>query len=496
MALTHISIRGAKEHNLRSVDLDLPRDQLIVVTGLSGSGKSSLAFDTIYAEGQRRYVESLSAYARQFLGQMEKPNVESIEGLPPTIAIEQRQAGHNPRSTVATTTEIYDHLRLLFARIGKPHCPECGQPVQAQSAQAMVDTIMSWPEGTRVQVLAPVVRGKKGEHKDLLARLMRDGFARVRVDGEVFPLQEVPPLDKNKKHIIEIVVDRIVVNPDSVSRLTDSVETALRESEGVLRLLSQESGAEEWRELTLSELAFCPDHPEADMAELEPRTFSFNSPYGACSACHGLGTEMDFDLKLIIQDPSLSLASGAITPWAKAFGPWRKWYDRKLRRICGKLGIDMRASWRDLPEREQQALLNGTEGLGYGRDRFEGVLPGLMSQFRNSESDNVKARIMHYMSEHDCRSCHGGRLRPFALAVTVGESNIDAISRMTIGDAHDWISSLKLSKTDMHIGEAVLKEVRSRLGFMRDVGIGYLSLDRKSGTLSGGEAQRIKLSKE
>jgi len=495
MALTHISIRGAREHNLKGVDIDLPRDKLIVVTGLSGSGKSSLAFDTIYAEGQRRYVESLSAYARQFLGQMEKPNVESIEGLPPTIAIEQRQAGHNPRSTVATTTEIYDHLRLLFARVGRAHCPVCARPVRAQSAQAMVDTVLAWPEGTRVMVMAPVVRGKKGEHKDLIARLMRDGFARARVNGEIHQIQELPALDKNKKHDIDVVVDRLVVGPDAEnrSRLNDSVETSLKESGGLVTFSRERDG--KWEDLALSEHAFCPDHPEADMAELEPRTFSFNSPYGACQTCHGLGTEMDFDLRLVIQDDSLTLSQGAITPWAKAFGPWRKWYRRKLAKACSTLGIDMHTPWRSMAQADRDVLLRGTAKFPRGRALFEGVLPDMMKSFESSESDTVKARIMHYMSERACSACNGGRLRPFALAVRIGTKNINEVATLNIGAAREWVRGLNATLTpeEIKIGEAVVREIGARLGFMCDVGISYLTLDRKSGSLSGGEAQRIKL---
>ncbi|NUQ34008.1 MAG: excinuclease ABC subunit UvrA [Planctomycetaceae bacterium] len=521
MALTHITIRGAREHNLKGVNLDIPRDKLVVFTGLSGSGKSSLAFDTIYAEGQRRYVESLSAYARQFLGQMEKPNVELIEGLPPTIAIEQRQAGHNPRSTVATTTEIYDHLRLLFARVGRAHCPECGKPVRAQSAQSMVETMLSWPTDTKLMVLAPVIRGKKGEHRELIARYMRDGFVRARVDDVLYELPQVPELDKQKKHTIEIVVDRVVLREGIQSRLTDSVETALRESGGVLTVLhdkSPESGVRsaeskkgeerrdagekekgqktadgEWFITNFSQFASCPDHPSADMAELEPRTFSFNSPYGACPKCHGLGTEMDFDLKLVVQDQSLSLNNGAITPWAKAFGPFRKWYRRRLAKACSALDIDMNVPWRDLPEADRNVLLHGTTAHPRGRAKFEGVLPGMMSHFQNTESDAMKARIMHYMSEHDCQGCHGGRLRPFSMAVTVGGKRIHEVSTLTISAARAWIEALKLNKEETRIAEAVVREIKSRLGFMEDVGIGYLTLDRKAGTLSGGEAQRIKL---
>jgi len=492
MALTHISVRGAREHNLKNVDIDLPRDQLIVVTGLSGSGKSSLAFDTIYAEGQRRYVESLSAYARQFLGQMEKPNVESIEGLPPTIAIEQRQAGHNPRSTVATTTEIYDHLRLLYARIGHAHCPICNRRVQGQSAQAMVDTIMTWDESTKCMVMAPVVRGKKGEHKELIARYMREGYVRARVDGEVYPIAEIPDLDKKFKHNIELIIDRIVVRKGEESRINDSVETALRESGGLL-VVSRQNAEGEWEDMSFSQHASCPDHPEADMAELEPRTFSFNSPFGACPTCTGLGTEMDFDMRLVIQDDALTLAEGAITPWAKAFGPWRKWYARRLTRACKSLDISMHTPWREMSKDDRNVLLKGTEEHPRGRAKFDGVLPFMMHQFKNSESDNVKSRIMHYMSEMDCTACHGGRLRPFAMAVTVGKANIADIARMNIKDAKSWVNSLSLTKEENKIAEAVLREIRARLGFMVDVGIGYLTLDRKSGTLSGGEAQRIRL---
>ncbi len=491
MALTHIKVRGAKEHNLKNIDVTLPRDKLIVVTGLSGSGKSSLAFDTIYAEGQRRYVESLSAYARQFLGQMEKPNVESIEGLGPTIAIEQRQAGHNPRSTVATTTEIYDHLRLLFARVGQAFCPVCGDPVQAQSAQQMVETLMTWPEGSRCLIMAPVIQGKKGEHKELLARYMREGYVRCRINGKVYQFQEVPELEKNKKHTIELVLDRVVIKKGIESRLIDSVETALEESHGLLHVWREIDGKSS--EHVFSQKAFCPKHPEADMADMEPRTFSFNSPYGACPECHGLGTEVRFDLDLVIQDPSLSLAQGAITPWAKSFGPLRKWYMKRLRKAANSLDLPFKTPWKDLSAEEQGVLLHGTKQFPRGKARFEGILAGLMNQFRSTESDSVKTRLMQYMNEQECRACDGGRLRPFSRAVKVGGKAIQEVGLLTITQAYQWIQDLQLDKQRKQIAEVVVKEIQSRLKFMADVGIGYLNLNRKSGTLSGGEAQRIRL---
>ncbi len=495
MALTHITVRGAHEHNLKHVNVSMPRDKLVVVTGLSGSGKSSLAFDTIYAEGQRRYVESLSAYARQFLGRMQKPAVESIEGLPPTIAIEQRQAGHNPRSTVATTTEIYDYLRLLYARIGTPRCPECSREVSRQSAEQMVDTVMQWPKDSRCMVLAPVVRGRKGEHRDVFGKVMRDGFVRARLNGEVI---EVGPktqiADKNKKHDIDVVIDRIVLETDARSRLNEAIEVALHLADG-LCIVSREN-AGKWEDTTFSAKMYCPDHPDAQMGELEPRLFSFNAPQGACQTCHGLGIHTELDPRLVVPDPDKSLNDGAIQGWNK---PGESgWYRRALRKHGGRMGIRADVPWRKLSESQQQTILYGEPGTdgkwGWRGSRgFPGVIPDLMRRFSTSPSETVKQWVMKFMSEKECPVCHGSRLNPFASAVTVADKRISDVSCMNVKDAQDWIGGVKLSKEKAQIAYEVLREIRSRLGFMVDVGIGYLTLDRKSGTLSGGEAQRIRL---
>jgi excinuclease ABC subunit A len=497
MALTHISVRGAHEHNLKHIDVEMPRDKLIVVTGLSGSGKSSLAFDTIYAEGQRRYVESLSAYARQFLGRMQKPAVESIEGLPPTIAIEQRQAGHNPRSTVATTTEIYDYLRLLYARVGTPRCPVCGREVSAQSAEQMVDTVMEWPEGTRLMVMAPVVRGRKGEHRDVFARVMRDGFVRARLDGEIIEVgPKTQAKDKHKKHDIDVVIDRIVINDEARSRLNEAIEMALTLSDGFVIVTRQQPGDEDWQNHTFNAKMFCPDHPEAEMGELEPRLFSFNSPQGACKTCHGLGIHTELDPKLVVPDEDKTLEEGAIAGWAK---PGESgWYKRALRKFAKRAGFSMNVKWRNLSASERELILHGEPGTdgtwGWrGRKGFPGVIPDLLKRFEHSESEKVKQWAMKFMVERECPACHGSRLNPFASAVTVGGKHIQDIARMNVQDARQWVNTLKLGREKKLIAREILREIGSRLGFMADVGIGYLTLDRKSGTLSGGEAQRIRL---
>ncbi|MBX3475686.1 MAG: excinuclease ABC subunit UvrA [Planctomycetes bacterium] len=513
MPLTHITIRGAREHNLKGVNLELPRDQLIVITGLSGSGKSSLAFDTIYAEGQRRYIESLSAYARQFLGQMQKPDVEGIEGLPPTIAIEQRQAGHNPRSTVATTTEIYDYLRLLYARIGVPHCPICAREVTRQSAEQIVDTVMQWPESSKLMVLAPIVRGRKGEHRDVFLRVMKDGFVRARLDGEI---TEVGPktqcADKNKKHDIDVVVDRIVLDKDARSRLNEAIEVALKLADGLCVVAKQETGARSasegavgarsvsdgaaWHDHQFSARMFCPDHPEAEMGELEPRLFSFNSPWGACPKCTGLGIHTELDPKLIVPDPDKTLEQGALQGWNKPHEAF--WYKRALKKHCPRLGINLNTPFKKLPQNQQQVLLYGEPGTngkwGYKGSRgFPGVIPDLQHRFGNSQSDSVKQWVMGFMAERECPACHGSRLGPFASGVTVAGKGISEIARMNVRAAMRWINGMKLSAEHTVIAKAVVKEISARLGFMDNVGIGYLTLDRKSGTLSGGEAQRIRL---
>jgi excinuclease ABC subunit A len=533
MALTHISVRSAHEHNLKHINVDMPRDSLIVVTGLSGSGKSSLAFDTIYAEGQRRYVESLSAYARQFLGRIQKPAVESIEGLPPTIAIEQRQAGHNPRSTVATTTEIYDYLRLLFARVGTPRCPVCSREVSAQSAEQMVDTIMEWPADTRLMVLAPVVRGRKGEHRDVFAKVMRDGFVRARLDGEIIEVgPKTQAADKHKKHDIDVVIDRIVINAEARSRLNEAIEVALQLADGFVVVTRQQPGEDAWQDQTFNAKMFCPDHPEAEMGELEPRLFSFNAPQGACGTCHGLGIHTELDLNLLVPDPDKSLEDGAIAGWNKPGEAG--WYKRALKKHAKRMGIAPHKPWRKLSADQRELILSGEPGTNgswgwRGRGGFPGVIPDMLKRFQNSESDSVKQWVMKFMVERECPACHGSRLNPFASAVTVGNAHIHIASAVTVGNAHihnitrmnvqeaqNWIQSLTpnpgpkpgpkgpggskqrkspptLTQEKQHIAQEVLREIGSRLGFMADVGIGYLTLDRKSGTLSGGEAQRIRL---
>jgi excinuclease ABC subunit A len=523
MALTHITVRGAHEHNLKHIDVDMPRDALVVVTGLSGSGKSSLAFDTIYAEGQRRYVESLSAYARQFLGRMQKPAVESIEGLPPTIAIEQRQAGSNPRSTVATTTEIYDYLRLLYARAGTPHCPVCAREVTSQSAEQIVDTLMEWPEGTKLMVLAPVVRGRKGEHRDVFAKIMREGFVRARLNGEVI---EVGPKtqtdDKHKKYDIDVVIDRIVIDHDARSRLNEAVEVALQLADGLCVVtrqprpvreanVPQESRSDsrsgrgdgeavnetpKWQDHSFSAKMFCPDHPEAEMGELEPRLFSFNAPQGACKVCHGLGIHTELSEDALVPDKSKSIDDGAIAGWNRPGEAG--WYKRALRKHCKRLGVNVHKPWNELSASAQQLVLNGEPKTGgrwgwRGRGGFPGVIPDMLKRFESSESDSVKQWVMKFMHEKECPACNGSRLNPFASAVTVGGKRIHEISVMNVKDAKSWIGGMKLSREKKIIAKEVVREISSRLGFMVDVGIGYLTLDRKSGTLSGGEAQRIRL---
>ncbi|MCB9932356.1 MAG: excinuclease ABC subunit UvrA [Planctomycetes bacterium] len=517
MALTHITVRGASEHNLKNIDVDMPRDALVVVTGLSGSGKSSLAFDTIYAEGQRRYVESLSAYARQFLGRMQKPAVESIEGLPPTIAIEQRQAGSNPRSTVATTTEIYDYLRLLYARAGTPRCPVCSREVSSQSAEQIVDTVMEWPQGTRLMVLAPVVRGRKGEHRDVFAKVMRDGFVRARLNGQVI---EVGPKtqadDKHKKHDIEVVIDRIVIDNESRSRLNEAVEVALHLADGLCLVTRQEAAGgrqqtaenaespaaasrltpDAWQDHTFSAKMFCPEHPDAEMGELEPRLFSFNAPQGACKVCHGLGIHTELSEQALVPDHDKSIDDGAIAGWNKPGEAG--WYKRALRKHCKRLGVSVSTPWRKLSASAQQLVLRGEPGTNgrwgwRGRGGFPGVIPDMLKRFESSDSDSVKQWVMKFMHEKECPACGGSRLNPFASAVTVGGKRIHEISVMNVRDAKHWINNMELGREKALIAKEIIREISARLGFMVDVGIGYLTLDRKSGTLSGGEAQRIRL---
>ena len=488
----YINIIGAKEHNLKSVDVKIPRDEVVVITGLSGSGKSSLAFDTIYAEGQRKYVESLSAYARQFLERMQKPDVESIEGLPPTIAIEQRTSSHNPRSTVATTTEIYDYLRLLFARIGKPHCYICGEPIRPQNAQQIVDTLIEQPEGARVQICAPLIRGQKGQHLEVFRRVQREGFVRVRVDGQLYEVKDVPALDRKHVHSIEVVVDRLVVRPAIRPRLADSIEIALKLGEG-LALVLKEDKRGRWRESYYSEKYACLSHPEAAMPELSPRCFSFNSPYGACRSCDGLGTILEFDSELIVPDATVSLTEGAIEAWRGGGKRMNIFYNRLLRGFCREFDISPDTPFGKISADIRKILLYGSnDDTGYGVS-FEGVIPNLTRRFQNTDSEYVKTRLHKYLSEQPCQLCGGARLRPEALAVYVNGKNIHDITRMSVTQAQIFFQNLKLSAQDRQIARLILKEVRSRLDFMVNVGLDYLTLDRMSGTLSGGEAQRIRL---
>jgi len=497
-----IKITGASEHNLKNISLSIPRDKLVVITGISGSGKSSLAFDTIYAEGRRKYVESLSAYARQFLEQMQKPAVSDISGLPPTIAIEQRSASHNPRSTVATTTEIYDYFRLLFARAGRPHCWVCGKEITSQHSSQIVESILCRPEGTKVQICAPLVRGKKGEHKEVFANIQREGFVRVRVDGRIYDLRNVPDLNKRKKHDIAAVVDRLIIKDAVRIRLADSVETALKLADGILLALVQEikddkksGGNGEWEETIYSEKFACPKHPQASLEELSPRLFSFNSPYGACKSCDGLGTILEFDPDLIVPERSVSLENGAIDAWRKGGKRMNIFYNRLVKRFCRKMGIDKSMPFNEIPENYRTILMYGTTGEDekkYGVS-FEGVIPNLNRRWENTTSEYVKTRLTSYLSQHPCRSCEGARLRPEAVAVTIGGKSINQLTALSIDKAQSFFRKLKLDKERSVIAAAVLKEIKARLKFMYDVGLGYLTLDRMSSTLAGGEAQRIRL---
>jgi len=500
-----INITGAAEHNLKNISLSIPRDKLVVITGISGSGKSSLAFDTIYAEGRRKYVESLSAYARQFLEQMQKPAVADITGLPPTIAIEQRSASGNPRSTVATTTEIYDYFRLLFARVGRPHCWKCGKEISSQHASQIVESILSHPEGTKVQICAPLVRGKKGEHKDVFAGIQREGFVRVRVNGTICDVRNVPALDKNKKHDIAAVVDRLVIKEGVRTRLADSVETALKLADGVLLVLVQQpdanagseaaTDAAKWNQNIYSEKFACSEHSEASLEELSPRLFSFNSPYGACRSCDGLGTILEFDPDLIVPDKSVSLENGAVDAWRKGGKRMNIFYNRLIKRFCRNMGISRSVPFEQLPAEGKRILMYGSAAADehkYGV-WFEGVIPNLSRRWKNTTSEYVKARLHSYLSEQACRTCKGARLRPEAVAVTVGGRNIHQLSTLSIEKTQEFFGKLKLDEERSMIAEQILKEIKARLKFMVDVGLGYLTLDRKSSTLSGGEAQRIRL---
>ncbi|MCF8529761.1 MAG: excinuclease ABC subunit UvrA [Candidatus Nanopelagicales bacterium] len=496
-------IRGAREHNLKDVSLDLPRNALIVFTGLSGSGKSSLAFDTIFAEGQRRYVESLSAYARQFLGQMDKPDVDFIEGLSPAVSIDQKSTSRNPRSTVGTITEVYDYLRLLYARIGKPHCPVCGDPIARQSPQQIVDQILVMPAATKFQVLAPMVRERKGEYLEVFRQLQADGYSRVRVDGTVYTLDEVPKLKKQDKHTIEVVVDRLTVNPESRQRMTDSVETALGLGHGnvVLDFVDRPASAAD-RELALSEHLACPKDG-LSFEELEPRSFSFNSPFGACPSCSGLGTTREVDEELVIPDTSVSILDGAIAPWSR--GTVSEYFTRLLTSLSEETGINLETPWKQLSAKARKIVLYGTDAElhvryknRYGRQRsyyttYEGVIPFIERRHSESDSDSSRERLEGYMREIPCKACGGSRLKPLTLAVTISDHSIAEIAALPISQARELLAELTLSDRDAAIASRVLKEVNERLQFLVDVGLHYLSLDRAAGSLAGGEAQRIRL---
>ena len=493
-----IRIRGARQHNLKNVDLELPRNQLIVFTGVSGSGKSSLAFDTIFAEGQRRYVESLSAYARQFLGQLDKPDVDAIEGLSPAISIDQKSTSHNPRSTVGTVTEIYDYFRLLFGRVGVPHCPICDRNISPQTVDQIADQILSFPEGTRFLLLAPVVKGKKGTHQKLLAQMAQNGFARVRVNGTVYPLTDVPQLDKNHSHRIEIVVDRLVIKPDLYSRLVDSLTTCLHQGEGVVIVSVQEG--EQWRDLVFSERFACPEHG-AVMSELSPRLFSFNSPYGACPECHGLGFLRQFSLELVVPNPKLPLYQ-AIAPWAEK--P-HDYYLELLHSLGSVYGFELSTPWCDLTPEQQHVILYGAaepiwvEATGrYGSGRgfwkaYEGVFGILERQYRETNSELVQQKLDQYRFNAPCPVCQGARLKPEALAVRIGGYRITDFTQISVQECLHLLDRLELTPRQAQIAHLVLKEIRARLQFLVDVGLDYLTLDRAAMTLSGGEAQRIRL---
>ncbi|MFE0875803.1 excinuclease ABC subunit UvrA [Streptomyces smyrnaeus] len=496
-------VRGAREHNLQNVSIDLPRDSLIVFTGLSGSGKSSLAFDTIFAEGQRRYVESLSAYARQFLGQMDKPDVDFIEGLSPAVSIDQKSTSRNPRSTVGTITEVYDYLRLLYARIGKPHCPVCGRPIARQSPQAIVDKVLGLEEGSRFQVLSPLVRQRKGEFVDLFNELQTKGYSRARVDGQTIQLSEPPQLKKQEKHTIEVVVDRLTVKPSAKRRLTDSVETALGLSGGMVILDFVDLEPDDpQRERMYSEHLYCP-YDDLSFEELEPRSFSFNSPFGACQECTGIGTRMEVDPELIVPDEDKSLDEGALHPWSH--GHTREYFGRLIGALADALGFRTDIPWAGLPARAKKALLYGHKTQvevryrnRYGRERayttaFEGVVPFVKRRHSEAETDSSRERFEGYMREVNCPACEGTRLKPLVLAVTVQGRSIAEVSAMSITECAEFLRELKLSGRDQQIAERVLKEVNERLRFLVDVGLDYLTLNRAAGTLSGGEAQRIRL---
>lgn len=490
-----INVKGAREHNLKNVDVTIPRDKFVVVTGLSGSGKSSLVFDTIYAEGQRRYVESLSSYARQFLGIMDKPDVDSIDGLSPAISIDQKSTSRNPRSTVATVTEIYDYLRLLFARIGVPHCPICGKPVHRRTAQAIIDEILKMPEGTKAMILAPLVSQKKGEFQHIPEQYQRLGFARVRVDGVIYALDEFPELQKNYKHDIELVVDRLVIQPDAVSRISQSVEQALEHAHGVVQVFDVDKNEIS----TLSQRYACVDHPGEDIPELEPRLFSFNAPQGACPVCTGLGSRLEIDPELVF-NPNLTIAEGAIRPYNRFNAD--AWYMKRLSEVARKHKFDLHAPVKDLSHEALDKVLYGTgdekyrirlSGGRYYDSTYEGVIPNLERRHRETDSEFMKRDIERFMRERKCHVCKGARLKPVVLAVTMHDLNIMDICNLSVEQSIDIINELKLTDDELFIARPIMKEISSRLGFMNNVGLGYLELARAANTLSGGEAQRIRL---
>jgi len=494
-----LHVKGAREHNLKGIDVEIPRNQLVVITGISGSGKSSLAFDTIYAEGRRRYVESLSAYARQFLGQVEKPKVDSIEGLSPAISIDQKSRSHNPRSTVGTVTEIYDYLRLLYARIGHPHCPNCGRSITKQSAEQIIDMIMSLNDGTRAQILAPIVRGRRGEYKGSFEEIRQQGFTRVRVDGVARTLYEEIDLVKQKKHTIEIVVDRITIKPDRRARIADSVETALKHGEGILIVV-----AEGGKEYLYSEHYAC-IHCGISYEELSPRMFSFNNPYGACPKCDGLGYHKEIDPDLVV-DPSRSLFDGGLLPWANSKS---RWFVAEMSALCEVFAIDAHSLLGRLPEEKLGLILYGTQGkrikfrytstTGHTRAytrAFRGVIPTLERWYRDTTSDEWRAKLEQYTATLSCPTCDGAKLRPEILAVTIDGLNIDQATSLSIRSALTFFEQLSLPQREQMIASQILKEIRARLGFMVAVGLDYLTLSRRAGTLAGGEAQRIRLASQ
>jgi excinuclease ABC subunit A len=498
MPAEELVVHGAREHNLKDITVRLPRNRLICITGLSGSGKSSLAFDTIYAEGQRRYVESLSAYARQFLQMMEKPDVDSIDGLSPAISIDQKTTSRNPRSTVGTVTEIYDYLRLLYARVGRPHCPVCGRPIAGQSLDAIVDQVLRLPEGTKFTVNAPVVRDRKGEYKDVLEELRADGFTRVKVDGEQRLLEEEIVLDKKFKHSIEVVVDRLVMKADLRQRLAQSIETAAALAEGLVAVDVVDTG----ESMLFSENFACPEHG-VSLPELEPRIFSFNSPHGACPRCTGLGAQLEVDPDLVVPDPTLSIGEGALVPWSVMSS---NFYESVIQAIADRYEVDLETPWHELPEEQRGRFLYGTEGeriyVQYrnrmGRKRsymlsFEGIVKSLERRYRETDSAQIRERIEEYMSFRACPECGGARLKPEVLAVTIGERNIHEFTRLSVTAALAFLDDLELSEVERLIGARIVKEIRERLTFLADVGVGYLALDRAASTLSGGEAQRLRL---